>query len=134
MEYPITYEEFQKNLAQGKFIGLKCDKCGTVTFPPMAICHKCCSSSVSPITLSGKGKIRTFTVIRVAPEGKKPPYIIGMVELEEGPCAIGNIIGIDPENAGMELMGKEVVLGTQVVKGDVYSLGDAHVLTFTLLT
>ena len=82
--------------------------------------------------MSGKGTIRTFTVVRVAPEGKIPPYVVAMVELDEGPWVMGNIINIDPNEASMSLIGEKVNLGSQVVEGDVYSIGDTHVITFTI--
>ncbi|MBW1929361.1 MAG: Zn-ribbon domain-containing OB-fold protein [Deltaproteobacteria bacterium] len=133
MAYPITYAQYQEYLKKGEFIGLKCAKCGSINFPPMAVCRDCSGTTLEPVSLKGEGTIRTFTVIRVAPEGKKPPYIIAMVELDEGPYVIGNLEGITPDETGMDLIGKKVRMGTRMVQGDVYSLGDAHVPTFTLM-
>jgi len=47
------------------------------------------------ISLTGNGKIVSFTTIRVAPKGfeDKVPYVIGIIELEEGPMISGQIIG-----------------------------------------
>lgn len=133
MAYPITYAQYREYLEKGEFIGLKCAKCGFINFPPMAVCRDCSGTTFESVYLKGEGTIRTFTVIRVAPEGKKPPYIIAMVELEEGPYVIGNLEGITPDEAGMDLIGKKVRMGTHMVQGDIYSLGDAHVPTFTLM-
>ncbi len=94
--------------------------------------HKAGSTDLTPTELSGKGAIRTFTVIRVAPEGKKPPYIAAMAELDEGPWALGNLVDMDPGQADMRLIGKRVTLGSHVVKGDTYSTDDIRVLTFAL--
>ena len=134
METKITYEQYQGNLEQGKFIGLKCKGCEAVTFPPMSVCRGCSSPDCDVTELKGEGTLRTFTVIRVAPEGMKPPYIVAMAELDEGPWVLGNLVGINPDEADMGLMGKRVRLGSQTVRGDVYSLGDSRVLTFDLLT
>ena len=59
-----------------------------------------------------KGTVKTFTVSHVAPEGLKHPYIIAMVELDEGPWLMGNIIDVDPEKANMDLIGKAVSVGS----------------------
>lgn len=133
MAYSIPYTKYQENLKEGRFIGLKCSKCGAITFPPMGICRECSGSELEETSLNGEGTIRTFTVIRVAPEGRKPPYIIVMVELDEGPYVIGNLQGLDPDNAGMDLIGKKVRMGTVQVQGDVYSLGEALVPAFSLI-
>jgi len=55
----------------------------------------------------------------------KPPYTIVMVELDEGPWIMGNLIDIAPDKVNMELIGKEVKLGHKVFPGDTYSDGEA---------
>ena len=133
MSYPVPYSSYQDNLKKGLFIGLKCTACGEVTFPPMAVCRECSATSLEEISIDGEGTIRTFTVIRVAPEGRKPPYVIVMVELKEGPYIIGNLLGIDPDSASMDLIGRRVRMGTHVVEGDTYSIGDSIAPAFQLL-
>ena len=78
------------------------------------------------VELGGKGNIKTFTTVFVAPEGREAevPYTIVMVELDEGPWIVGNLIDIDPSKATMELIGKRVKLGHKVFPGDKYSAGD----------
>jgi uncharacterized OB-fold protein len=131
MEYKITFNHYQQGLAEGKFIGVKCTSCDAILFPPGAICRECGHTDLEPIELKGEGRVRTFTVVRVAPEGKTPPYVVAMAELDEGPWAMGNLIGINPEEADMGLIGKSVKFGSHEVKGDTYST-DTRVLTFTL--
>jgi uncharacterized OB-fold protein len=84
--------------------------------------------------MKGKGTLRTFTVIRVAPEGMKPPYIVAMVELDEGPWAIGNLVDIAPDEADIGLMGRRVRLGSRLLEqGDTGREPNPHVLSFTLI-
>ena len=68
----------------------------------------------------------TFTQVNVAPEGRENevPYVIALVELEEGAWIMGNLIDIDPDKATMDLMGKEVKVGFRVFPGDKYSPGN----------
>lgn len=90
------------------------------------VCGQCTSLDMEVVELSGKGNIQTFTTVFVAPEGREAeaPYIIVMVELDEGPWIVGNLIDIDPSKATMELIGKRVNLGHKVFPGDKYSAGD----------
>ncbi|MBW1783318.1 MAG: Zn-ribbon domain-containing OB-fold protein [Deltaproteobacteria bacterium] len=132
MEYKLTFDQYQQGLEQGKFLGVSCKSCNAVIFPPGAVCRDCGSTDLEPIELSGDGTLRTFTVIRVAPEGKKPPYVVAMAELDEGPWAFGNLVDTNPETADMALIGKRVRLGSHIVKGDTYSTDDIRVLTFAL--
>ena len=132
MEYKVTFNAYQQGLGDGKFIGVQCTSCGEILFPPSGVCRECGSTHLAPMELKGGGILRTFTVIRVAPEGKRPPYVVAMVELDEGPWAMGNLIGMNPEDADMQLIGKRVRLGSHLVKGDIYSGDDVRVITFTL--
>jgi len=132
MEYKLTFKQYQLGLEQGRFMGLTCNSCNAVIFPPAAVCRECGSSDLIATELSGEGTLRTFTVIRVAPEGKTPPYIVAMAELDEGPWALGNLVDTDPDAADMSLLGKRVTLGSHMAKGDTFSGDDTRVLTFSL--
>ncbi len=132
MAYPLTFEQYQQGLRQGRFPGLKCRACGAVGFPPKAVCQECGKSDMEPFDLSGEGVVRTFTVVRVAPMGFTPPYVVALVELEEGPWVMGNLLGVDPEEAGMDLIGKPVTLGNQAAPQEVSTFEDLRVLTFAL--
>jgi uncharacterized protein len=110
MEYPLIYEEFQQGLKEGRLLSLQCKDCGTYVVPPQAVCPNCNSWSLSKIEANGAGVIRSFTVIRVAPEGLTAPYIVVLVELDLGPWVVGNLMGIDLQRADTGLIGKRVVL------------------------
>ncbi len=126
MEYKLTFKNYNEALKENKLLGLKCQECGTITVPLKMACRKCSSPDMEIIELTGKGKIRTLTTVNVASEGRESevPYIIVMVELNEGPWIMGNLAGIDPGEAAMELIGKSVKMGHKVFPGDKYSAGD----------
>jgi uncharacterized OB-fold protein len=79
-----------------RLVGTHCSSCNSIYFPPKTFCPQCRrSGKIKEIFLSGKGKIVSFTVIRVAPKGfeDKVPYVIGIIELEEGTLISGEIVG-----------------------------------------
>ena len=50
-------------------------------------------------TASGRGSVHTFTVVRqslMPPFDGLAPYVIAMVELDEGPKMMGNVTDCDP--------------------------------------
>ena len=126
MEYKLSFKDYDNALRQDKLLGLKCRECGAVNTPPRMTCRQCISPDMEVVELSGKGNIQTFTMVSVAPEGRQGevPYIIVLVELDEGPWIMGNLIDIDPSEATMELIGKRVKMGHKVFPGDKYSAGD----------
>lgn len=137
MEYRLTFKQYNEALKQNKLLGLKCQKCGAITVPPKMVCRKCTSPNLEVVELKGTGKIQTFTTCNVAPEGRESevPYVILLVELAEGPWIMGNLTGIDPKTATMELIGKRVKMGeNKVFPGDKYSAGEGARPVFRLVT
>ena len=127
MEYKLTFKEYNEALKENKLLGLKCQDCGAITVPPKMVCQKCTGPNLEIVELKGNGKIQTFTVVNVAPEGREDevPYIIAMVELDEGPWLMGNLEGIDPAEATIDkVIGKRVKMGSKIFPGDKYSAGD----------
>lgn len=75
-------------------IGTKCKNCDLLFFPPRSICPKCRRiGEMENFQFSGKGKIVTYTKIREPLEGfeDQSPYVVAIVELEEGPRISGQI-------------------------------------------
>jgi len=137
MEYKLTFKEYNEALKENKLLGLKCKQCGTVTVPPKMVCWQCTSRDMEVVELSGKGKIQTFTTCNVAPEGRENevPYIILLVELDEGSWIMGNLTGIDPTTVTVEIIGKRVKMtDNKVFPGDKYSAGDGTSPLFSLET
>ncbi len=134
MEHKLTFKDYSEALKENKLLGLKCKECGAITVPPMMVCRQCASPDMEIIELKGRGKIQTFAPVFVAPEGREDevPYIIVLVELDEGPWLMGNLTGVDPNEATMELIGKRVKMGHKVFPGDKYSAGEGVSPLFSL--
>ncbi len=76
----------------------RCNGCGQLSHPPLVRCAKCGSYDLGYIVSSGRGTIYSF----VEPCYPKLasfdyPYIVGLVELEEGTRLLTNIVDVDPE-------------------------------------
>ncbi|MFQ5521819.1 MAG: Zn-ribbon domain-containing OB-fold protein, partial [Candidatus Methylomirabilia bacterium] len=50
-------------------------------------CPSCGAQGASPLSFSGRGRLLSWTVIRVPPAryASEAPYAVGLLELEEGP-------------------------------------------------
>ena len=87
--------------------GTECLDCGRRTFPPRMVCPECKSTKTLPKRFSGKGTLRSYTVVYEAPKGLElhTPYVMGLVELEEGPKVTAQIVDVNPEDLklGIEL-------------------------------
>jgi uncharacterized protein len=135
MQYKLSIQDYMVSLMENKLLGLKCRSCGAVTAPPRMVCRTCTGTDLDIIELSGKGKIVTFTCVYVPPDSfvGKTPYLIVMVELDEGPWLMGNLAGIEPGSATMDLIEKRVkTIKRQPVPE--FKPGDSLAPLFTLET
>jgi uncharacterized OB-fold protein len=99
---PITPEAqpYWDGMKDHKLMLPKCDDCGKPFFYPRIACPLCHSRRISWIQASGKGKLYSFEIAyrSLSPAFKvKAPYILAMVELEEGPRLMSNLINIEPD-------------------------------------
>ena len=126
MDYTIPYKTYNESLKKNKLLGLKCKECSTITCPPKMTCQECTGTDLEQLELKGTGKIVSFTTSYVAPQGREAeaPYTIVLVELDEGPWIMGNLIDIDPREVDIQIMGKKVYMGHKVFPGDIYSAGE----------
>lgn len=79
----------------------KCCSCNHVRWPAALICPKCHSKETTWIISSGKGKLYTYAVYHIAYHNgfkSELPYVVGVVELEEGPRFLSNIVECDSQN------------------------------------
>lgn len=64
----------------------RCAECGKLSVEEGRPCPFCGSQGGSPVSLSGRGRLLSWTTIRVAPSryAGEAPYAIGLLELDEG--------------------------------------------------
>ena len=71
----------------------RCIECGTVYFPPRPFCPTNGSRAVEVFTASGRGRLFSYVINHLPSPGFTPPFAIAVVELEEGPRLMSNIVG-----------------------------------------
>src|SRR5205807_8215367 len=76
----------------------RCAGCGTLSLDRGRACPACGAAGGSDVTLSGRGRLLSWTVTRVAPARyeAEAPYAVGLLELAEGPRLTARLEG-DPE-------------------------------------
>lgn len=116
----LGVKEYRLALRENKLLGLKCKACGFVTAPPRLACRHCGATDSDMVELSGRGKIATFTTVFIPPESRRgqTPYLVVVIELEEGPWIMGNIQGADPATATLDLIGKTVYMNNNLIPRD----------------
>jgi len=104
---------------------VKCKKCGAILFPPRLICPECKSREFEKTKLAEKGKLLTFTIIRVPPHQfvDQAPYAVGIIELEDGVKLTGQIVDCDFKDL-------EIGQRVRVEFRKIYDEGEAGILCY----
>ena len=87
---------FWDGVNQGKLMLQRCAACGPY-FYPRPFCPSCFSWDVEWFEAGGNGKVYSFVIShRKLPYMNGEPYVIAIIELDEGPRMMSNLIGVDP--------------------------------------
>lgn len=85
-----------------RLIMQNCKDCLKLTFFPMYMCPRCGGDRLEWQELSGRGRIHSVTRVfhPAAPVfGPATPYVVALIQVEEGPFMMSNIVGDDAMDA-----------------------------------
>jgi uncharacterized protein len=92
--------------AEGQLLIQRCERCGHVFHPPLPVCPSCHSTELSWQPASGRGKVFSFTIVHIAAHpalAERVPYVAALIELEEGPRMVANMLEVAPENVRIDM-------------------------------
>ena len=95
-------EQWWAATRDGKLLIKRCRGCGRTHHYPRPFCPHCWSGDVEWEEASGRGTVYTYSTVHVndlPPFGAKVPYTVAIVELDEGPRLMTNLVDTD----GVEL-------------------------------
>lgn len=89
-------QPFWDGCSAGELRLQRCRPCGAHYFPPRPFCPTCLSDDVEWQTVSGRGSLHSYVINHRAAPGfeNDVPYAIAVVQLDEGPRMMSNIVGI----------------------------------------
>jgi len=99
---------FWEGCREGELRIQRCADCGEHQFYPRIICSHCTSDQIEWVVSKGQGELISYTVVRRAVSdayAAEVPYVIGIIQLAEGPTMMSSLVDCDCEN---------VTVGTKV--------------------
>lgn len=88
-------QHFWEGARVGQLLLQQCDSCQHIYFPPRPFCPDCASRSVTIFQASGKGRLYSYIINHRPPRWIEAPYSIAVVELDEGPRMMSNIVEVE---------------------------------------
>jgi len=91
--------EFYEGARRHELMLMRCRKCGTWRLPSRPRCHECWSTETEWARASGRGTLYSFGLMHQKFPGfeEEIPYNYALVELEEGPRIVTNVVGVPNE-------------------------------------
>ncbi len=96
-----TTQPFWDAAREGRLLINRCVACGRAFAYPRPACPRCWSTDVAWEQASGGGVVYTFSVVRqndLPPFNEQLPYVLALVDLDEGPRLMTRIVGCAPES------------------------------------
>jgi len=110
---------FWKSAAEGELKLQRCTSCERFQHYPRGLCRSC-GGTVEYAPVSGRGEVHTFTIIRqygAPPFKDELPYVVAMIELEEGVRVMTNLRDCDPEQVHIGMRVEAFALRLESVDG-----------------
>lgn len=97
-------EFFWAGTAAGELRIQQCGGCGKLRHPPGPMCPHCHETKPEYTVASGLGEVYSFVVHHHPPvPGRTPPYVVALVELEEGTRLLAELVDVAQEDVRVGL-------------------------------
>lgn len=99
-------EQYWESATREEFVLPHCRDCDQVFFYPRLWCPGCFSQNLDWRQASGRGRVYSFSVVHQAPfpaYQADVPYVLAVIELEEGPRMMANVLHCDPQEVRVGL-------------------------------
>ena len=97
-------EFFWTGTARGELRIQRCGGCGELRHPPGPMCPACGETKPEYVVAAGRGEVYSYVVHHHPPvPGRTPPFVVALVELEEGVRMLAELVDVAPESVRVGL-------------------------------
>ena len=95
---PEVTRPFWEAAKRHELVMPRCTTCDHLFFYPRSECPRCLSSHLEWVRVSGRGRLHTYTIVYQPANAAfrdDTPYIYAVVQLDEGPRMVSNVVQCD---------------------------------------
>jgi uncharacterized protein len=97
-------EPFWAGVREHSLLIQRCANCGHWEWTPQVVCSQDLTYTLVWTPVSGLGAVYSYSILhRPQSPAFEVPYVVAMVELDEGPRLMTNIVGIPPEDVRIDM-------------------------------
>jgi uncharacterized OB-fold protein len=93
-------------VGEGRLLVQRCAACNAYQWYPRAHCVACGAGEPAWVEAAGTGRLHTYSVLQKTPNPEfvpDLPYVLGIVELDEGVRVSANIVDVDHDALACDL-------------------------------
>ncbi|MCW7078705.1 MAG: Zn-ribbon domain-containing OB-fold protein [Canidatus Methanoxibalbensis ujae] len=122
MAMKVSAKFWREQDARYNLEGTRCLNCGSYFFPPRSVCPRCRrKGKIERYRFSGTGRVLTYSVVHQPNACLRSPYIIAIIELDEGVKVLSEVIcGEDEIKTDLRVKAVFRKLGEDGEKGIIY--------------
>jgi len=100
----LDSEYFWAGTALGELRIQRCGGCGLLRHPPGPMCPECGATKPTHLVSDGVGEVYSY-VVHHHPRvpGRATPFVVALVELDEGVRMLGELTGVEPDDVHIGL-------------------------------
>ena len=84
----------------------RCKQCDRLIFYPREQCPHCFAQDFEWAPVSGKGRVHAYTIVHQPANAAfqdDAPFVFALIQLDEGPRLISNVVGCDPRDVRVDM-------------------------------
>ena len=84
----------------------RCRMCDRLFFYPREVCPRCLSAAIDWVPVSGRGRLHAYTIVHQPANPAfrdDAPYVYAMIQLEEGPRMVSNLVDCPLDDVCIDL-------------------------------
>lgn len=100
----LLSEPFWKAVRDGVLLLQRCTTCAGWEWTPQMACSVCHTETLAWRETSGRGTLYSYSVVtRPQTPEFATPYVVAIVELEEGPRLLTDLVEVDPADVAIDM-------------------------------
>jgi uncharacterized protein len=103
---PEVSRPFWEAAKRHELVMPRCTICDHLFFYPRSECPRCLSNHLEWMQVSGRGRLHTYTVVYQPANAAfrdDTPYIYAVVQLDEGPRMVSNVVECDLDAVSVDM-------------------------------
>lgn len=103
---PALTQPFWEAAKRHELVMPRCKTCDHMFFYPRSECPRCLAPNLEWVRVSGRGRLHSYTIVYQPANAAfraDAPHIYAVVQLDEGPRLVSNVVQCNPDDVRVDM-------------------------------